>query len=350
MQDRSNRLQQRYQRVSIRQLSNFISTEEISTGRVVILADADHDSHGFLFLFSSRLYYYYYYSCPSFFRESASQSQDKVAGAVCFFLAVVIIFLCMMGLMWVIQKLLFGLTTKVVYTATHCNGYLGIVFGTGITLITQSSSITTSVLIPFAGAGALRLQQMYPIVLGANMGTAIQTVIGSMDKNGTDPLQVALVHLFFNVTGILIWYPLPWLREVPMYAARRLGRGAAIWRFFPLVYIAVAFLVGPLFLEMLTLLFDGAKGAVVGASFLTVFVAAILAGIIWWCYFAGGDQQYVDFVVSHTRNGSNAVAPETTTTPDEEKDMPSSRRSPTSSSDAVDAGGNSNSSDGDNQD
>jgi sodium-dependent phosphate cotransporter len=260
-------------------------------------------------------------------------------------LAIVIIFLCVVALMWVIQKLLFGLTTKVVYTATHCNGYLGIVFGTGVTLITQSSSITTSVLVPFAGAGALMLPQIYPIVLGANLGTAIQTVIGAMDKAGTDPLQIALVHLFFNTTGILLFYPLPWLRELPMYAARRLGRGAAIWRFFPLIYIGLAFLIGPLFLEVLTVLFEGTTGAVIGASFLTVSVAAVLIGLIWWCYFAGGDQKYVDFVAKHTnRDGSAAVAPETTTTPDEEKEIPPSQRLPNSTSDV---GGDSNNSDGD---
>jgi sodium-dependent phosphate cotransporter len=280
----------------------------------------------------TRLYYWYYYycnyRCPAFFRESASESQDKVAGVLCFFLAVVIIFICMVGMMWVIQKLLFGLTTKVVYTATNCNGYVGIVFGTGLTLITQSSSITTSTLIPFAGAGALRLQQMYPLVLGANMGTAIETVIGSMDKAGTDALQVALAHLFFNVTGILIWYPLPWLREVPMYAAKRLGRGAAIWRFFPIVYIVLAFLLGPLALDVLSALFDGSKGAVAGASLITVFVAAVLVALIWWCYFAGGDQKYVDFVRKHTGRDSGAVAPETTTTPNEENE-----KSPTTTPD-----------------
>jgi sodium-dependent phosphate cotransporter len=233
--------------------------------------------------------------------------------------------------MAVIQKLLFGLTTKVVYTATHCNGYLGIVFGTGMTLITQSSSITTSVLIPFAGAGALRLQQMYPLVLGANMGTAIQTVIGAMDKTGTDPLQVALAHLFFNVTGILIWYPLPWLREVPMYAAKRLGRGAAIWRFFPIFYIAFAFLLGPLFLEMLSTLFEGGIGSVIWASLITVSVTAVLVALFWWCYFAGGGQKYLDFVHKHDdhwRDGSAALEASETlapseglTTPDEENEL-----------------------------
>jgi sodium-dependent phosphate cotransporter len=230
-------------------------------------------------------------------------------------------FLCVAAMMYVIQKLLFGLTTKVVYTVTHCNGYLGILFGTGITLITQSSSVTTSLLVPFAGVGALRQQQMYPLVLGANMGTAIQTVIGAMDKAGTDPLQVALAHLFFNVTGILLWYPLPWLREVPMYAATRLGRGAAIWRFFPLVYICLAFVVGPIFLEVLGVMFDGSTGQVVGASLITACSTIALFFLIWWCKFAGGDKRYVDFISKRGDDGDGdagkeeevvAVEPETT--------------------------------------
>jgi hypothetical protein len=330
MQNGSNRLQQKDQRVSTcsQQYSDLLHTKlisgvelwsEASFSQLLTITLTYTDSFSILL---TRLYYWYYcnYRCPAFFRESASQSQDKVAGAVCFFLAFVIIFLCVMGMMWVIQKLLFGLTTKVVYTATSCNGYFGIVFGTGITLISQSSSVTTSVLIPFAGAGALRLEQMYPLVLGANMGTAIQTVIGSMDKAGTNPLQVALAHLFLNVTGILIWYPLPWLRHVPMYAATRLGRGAAIWRFFPIFYIVMAFLLGPLALEVLSTLFGGSKGAVAGASLITVSAAAVLVTLIWWCYFAGGDQKYVDFVRKHIRRDSGVVASETTPTPDEENE------------------------------
>ena len=156
-------------------------------------------------------------------------------------------------------------------------------------------------------------------------------VIGAMDKTGTDALQVALAHLFFNVTGILIWYPLPWLRQVPMYAAKRLGRGAAIWRFFPIFYIGFAFLLGPVALEVLSALFAASTEAVIGASLTTVLMAFCLVALIWWCYFAGGDQVYVDFIHRHTRRDSAAVASETTTAPDENNEMPSRQGSPSTS-------------------
>jgi hypothetical protein len=81
----------------------------------------------------------------------------------------------------------------------------------------------------------------------------------------------------------------------------------------------LAFLLGPLALDLLSALFDGSKGAVAGASLITVLVAAVLVALIWWCYFAGGDQKYVDFVRKHTGRDNGAVASETTTTPNEER-------------------------------
>jgi sodium-dependent phosphate cotransporter len=89
--------------------------------------------------------------CPAFFDVNASLQDDQVAGGVCFFLAVFILFTCLLGLVWILQKLLLGLSTRIVYKATNVNGYLGMVIGAAITMIVQSSSITTSALTPLVG-------------------------------------------------------------------------------------------------------------------------------------------------------------------------------------------------------
>jgi sodium-dependent phosphate cotransporter len=49
--------------------------------------------------------------------------------------------------------------------------WLLIVVGCIITILVQSSSITTSTLTPLVGMGVLRLEKMYPVTLGANVGT-----------------------------------------------------------------------------------------------------------------------------------------------------------------------------------
>jgi Na+/phosphate symporter len=50
---------------------------------------------------------------------------------------------------------------------------------------------------------------MYPLTLGANIGTTLTGFLAAMVSANTNSLQVALAHLFFNLTGILIWYPIP---------------------------------------------------------------------------------------------------------------------------------------------
>ena len=71
-----------------------------------------------------------------------------------------------------------------------------------------------------------------------------------------ESLQIALVHLFFNVTGILIWYPLPALRGVIYALARQLGKASKSWRGFPFFFIPVCFFLLPLLLLGLSLCFE----------------------------------------------------------------------------------------------
>merc|ERR1712088_705781 len=58
-------------------------------------------------------------------------------------------------------------------------------------------------------------------------------------------LQIALVHLMFNLTGILLFYPIPAMRW-PISVARTLGNVTSQYRWFALVYLAGMFFIFPL--------------------------------------------------------------------------------------------------------
>jgi sodium-dependent phosphate cotransporter len=105
------------------------------------------------------------------------------------------------------------------------SGIAGMGVGAGITAIIQSSSVTTSLLVPLAGAGIVKLEKVFPVTLGANVGTTVTALLASMagDSRG---LTIALVHLLFNVTGILIIYPVRAVRAVPLRLARALADAA----------------------------------------------------------------------------------------------------------------------------
>jgi sodium-dependent phosphate cotransporter len=91
--------------------------------------------------------------CPSFFSVNASQSDDKVSGGVVFFISICILFFCLICLVAILQKMLLGMSTRIIYKATDVNGYIAIAIGAGITMLVQSSSITTSTLTPLVGMG-----------------------------------------------------------------------------------------------------------------------------------------------------------------------------------------------------
>ena len=229
--------------------------------------------------------------CPAFFETDATQSDDEVAGAICFFLALVMLVVCLIGLVTILQKMLLGMSTRVIYKATNINGYVAIAIGTAITMLVQSSSITTSTLTPLVGMGVIHLEQMLPLTLGANIGTTVTALLAALVSDKVDSLQVALAHLFFNITGILIWYPIPFMRRIPLGAAVRLGKTTRLWRGFPIVYIIVVFFIMPLALFGLSSLFEqDARGFdVLGSVIVVVIFALLVWTFVWWQYKGGRD-------------------------------------------------------------
>merc|ERR1712226_571365 len=242
--------------------------------------------------------------CPAFFAADADAKDDKVSGGVVFFIAIIILFTCLLGIVAILQKMLLGMSTRIIYKATNVNGYVAIAIGAGITMLVQSSSITTSTLTPLVGMGALRLEQMFPLTLGANIGTTLTGITASLVSDSIDSLQVALAHLFFNITGIVIFYPIPFMRQIPLYAARRLGRATRLWRGFPLVYIAIMFVIVPLFFLGLSALFEkGTKGFTVLGSFIVIILVILLAYMAYWCKCQEGREKCIGCMEDRERKG-----------------------------------------------
>jgi sodium-dependent phosphate cotransporter len=205
-----------------------------------------------------------------------------------------------------------GVSTRIIYKATNVNGYLAMLIGCGITLLVQSSSITTSALTPFVGMGALRIEQMFPITLGANIGTTFTGLLASLVSDGSEALQVALCHLYFNIVGILIWYPIPFMRRIPLRMARALGKATRIWRGFPFLYIVVVFILIPVILLGLSSLFEqDSKGFTVLGVFLTIIIVLLILFFVFK-WFKGGLREGVvtGFENRQRRMNTNKTLPD----------------------------------------
>ncbi|MGB0112592.1 MAG: Na/Pi symporter [Ilumatobacteraceae bacterium] len=126
------------------------------------------------------------------------------------------------------------------------SGSIAMLLGVVITMLVQSSSITTSILIPMSAAGVLSIRNAYPVTLGANVGTTITALLAALSSSSSDALTIALVHTVFNVVGILILYVPPFVRDIPIYCAEWLARLAAGRPVLAVVYVMGAFIALPL--------------------------------------------------------------------------------------------------------
>lgn len=117
-------------------------------------------------------------------------------------------------------------------------------FGVFLTISVQSSSITTSTVIPLAGAGVLTLRQIYPFTLGANIGTTVTALLASLSLNVT-AMVASFAHLFFNIFGILIIYLNPYLSEIPIKISEKFADLTLKNKFFPIIYLIVMFFIVP---------------------------------------------------------------------------------------------------------
>ncbi len=131
---------------------------------------------------------------------------------------------------------------------------LAFVVGMVLTAAVQSSSITTSLVIPLAGAGILTIRQIYPYTLGANVGTTITALLASLaaTQHFDVAVAVAISHLLFNICGIAVIVPFRRIREIPIHLAEWMADTAVVHRWFPPVYILIFFFAVPMALIYLT--------------------------------------------------------------------------------------------------
>jgi sodium-dependent phosphate cotransporter len=155
------------------------------------------------------------------------------------------LFLALAGLTRVMKHVVMTRAEGAFSRVLNKSGPLGMLLGLVVTVSVQSSSITTSLLIPLIGAGIINLESAFTVTLGANVGTTVTALLASMTGNPA-AVTVALVHFLFNVSGILILYPVPRIRRIPIQLAKGLAQATSHNRMIALYYMLGVFFILPL--------------------------------------------------------------------------------------------------------
>ncbi|KAG8513079.1 Sodium-dependent phosphate transport protein 2A [Galemys pyrenaicus] len=181
---------------------------------------------------------------------------DLAVGLILLAGSLVLLCTCLILLVKMLNSLLKGQVAKVIQKVintdfpapfTWATGYFAMVVGAGMTFVVQSSSVFTSAITPLIGLGVISIERAYPLTLGSNIGTtttAILAALASPKEKLSSAFQIALCHFFFNISGILLWYPVPCMR-LPIRMAKALGKRTAKYRWFAVLYLLLCFLLLP---------------------------------------------------------------------------------------------------------
>ncbi|XP_017278870.1 solute carrier family 34 member 2b [Kryptolebias marmoratus] len=215
---------------------------------------------------------------------------DLAIGLILLALSLLVLCTCLILIVKLLNSMLKGQVALVIKKVLNTDfpfpfgwvtGYIAILVGAGMTFIVQSSSVFTSAITPLVGIGVISLERAYPLTLGSNIGTTTTAILAAMASPGdtlANSLQIALCHFFFNIMGILLWYPIPFMR-VPIRLARGLGNKTAKYRWFAALYLFLCFLVFPLSVFGLSL--AGWEVLVgVGVPIVVLFIAVVIINVM----------------------------------------------------------------------
>lgn len=190
------------------------------------------------------------------FLFAGTSLSDTEVGIILLVISIILLCICLVSIVKVLHSMLRGQMAKIIKKTVnadfpgpfrHLTGYLAILVGAGLTMLVQSSSIFTSALTPLIGVGVVTIERAFPLTLGSNIGTTATGILAALasDSNLDKALQIAFCHLFFNISGILLWYPIPYLRRVPISFAKTLGNKTADYRWFAIAYLVFGFFLLP---------------------------------------------------------------------------------------------------------
>ncbi len=165
------------------------------------------------------------------------------SGTIMLIIAGALLFLALRYIVLNLRALMLGRVERLFDTILFKNVFTAMLFGLILTVLVQSSSITTSLIVPLAGAGILNLRQIFPFTLGANVGTTLTAILAALVTGSEAAVTVAFVHLLFNVFGIILIWP---IRSIPIHLAEALADWSVKSKLIPAAYVGIVFFLIPL--------------------------------------------------------------------------------------------------------
>ncbi len=160
-------------------------------------------------------------------------------------ISIILLFLSLYFIVKLMRSLVVKRTEIVLNNVIGKHAIAAIFVSLIFTTIVQSSSITIALMIPLIAAGILTVETMFPLIMGANVGTTTTAILASFATGNVAAITVAFVHFLFNVIGVCFIYPVKALRQIPIKLAKNLGNLAFKKRRYVFIYVLTLFFIIP---------------------------------------------------------------------------------------------------------
>ena len=164
-----------------------------------------------------------------------------------FILAFGLLFVAIKLIARMVSHLLIGNSRERLKEHIFRNPYKSFGWGGALTAAVQSSSITTSLIVPLVAKGKVSLQNAFPFVMGANMGTTLTALVAALFASRA-AVELAVVHFLFNFFGALLFLPYKPVRQWPGRLAASFGKLTLQHRIYGFIYIFLLFFMIPFLL------------------------------------------------------------------------------------------------------
>lgn len=174
------------------------------------------------------------------------------SGVLLLLVSFVMLFFSLRYLTKILKVLVIGNVEKNMDKLVFKQPLRALTWGGILTMAVQSSSVTTSLMVPLVAAKKVSLRKAFPFLMGANIGTTITALISAILGGTREGLAIAFVHVLFNVLGVLIFFPFEKIRNIPILMAEKLASWSYRNRLIGIFYVAFTFFILPIMMYLVT--------------------------------------------------------------------------------------------------
>ena len=193
-----------------------------------------------------------------FFVKDSAQAVIDFSGrraSICIPLGLASLFISLQLLTRVLRSLVIGRLERNLNRYVFDRPLVALLTGFLATGAVQSSSVTTSLMVPLVATDKVSLSKAFPFLMGANIGTTTTALLAAIFMEGASAnaaMACAFAHILFNLLGVLVLFPIRFIRQLPIQLAEGLGRLTLRNRLYGVAYIVVVFFVFPFLLIFLS--------------------------------------------------------------------------------------------------